>query len=343
MEKTQTLTRLLILTCRHRGAFSLLLLIALAMAAAAVPGGQADHPTDRRIDAAIAAAFDWIESHRATLEDGGLTDMIDEGVAFRFFRGHAPTASQREHFSQLFAEQMASLNELTEFEAWARRPNKPLIEHYHLVLAAHLSKTAGVSSPLSAVIAERAQRALATLIFDSPTVRLTTALFLSRLDSEGVADLAALLSRSMIEQLNRQPMVLPGPGAPERLVNTAGWWLYALVHELVALTDFGRLPASPWLTDRRDAVVDVLLEAVTWASAQRNHDLLAEVTVTLYFLGEPLRPPLQAALDKLLADQRPDGSWGASTVSTRRNKVRHTVLTASAALLAYRAWRQLGE
>jgi hypothetical protein len=343
MEKTQTLTRLQILACGHRGPFSVLLLIALAMAPAAVLGGQADHPTDRRIDAAIARAFDWIENHRATLEDGGLTDMIDEGVAFRFFREHAPTASQREHFSQLFTDQFASLNELAEFETWARRPNKPLMEHYHLVLAAHLSKTAGVSSPLNALIAERAQRALATLIFDSPTVRLTTALFLSRLDGEGVADLAALLSQSMIEQLDRQPMVLPGPGAPEQLVHTADWWLYALVHELVALTDFGRLPVSPWLAERRDSVVDVLLEAVTWASGQRNRDLLAEIAVTLYFLGEPLRPQLRTALDRLLAEQRPDGSWGASAVSTRPNKVRHTVLTASAALLAYRAWRELGE
>lgn len=342
MEKTQTLTRLRILTLWHTGLFSLLLWIAVTTAPATVLAGQPNQPIDRRIDAAIAEAYNWIESHRATLEDGGLTDIIDEGVAFRFFREHARTASQREHFSRLFTDQLASLNELAEFEAWARRPSKPLIEHYHLVLAVHLSKTAGLSCPLSAVIAEQAQRALATLIFDSPTVRLTTAVFLSRLDGKGVPDLAALLSRSMIEQLNRQPMVLPAPGATDRLVNTATWWLYALVHELVALTDFGRLPVSPWLAERRDAVVEVLVEAVTWASEQRNHDLLAEAAVTLYFLGEPLRPQVRKALDMLLADQKPDGSWGTSTVSTRRNKDRHTVLTATAALLAYRAWRQSG-
>ena len=35
---------------------------------------------------------------------------------------------------------------------------------------------------------------------------------------------------------------------------------------------------------------------------------------------------------------QPDGSWGASATTSRPNKVRHTVLTATAALMAWRAW-----
>ena len=72
----------------------------------------------------------------------------------------------------------------------------------------------------------------------------------------------------------------------------------------------------------------------------RNYDLLAELVVTLYLLREPLKPQVRAALDTLLANQKPDGSWGTSTATTRHNKVRNTVLTATAALLAYRLWQQ---
>ena len=268
--------------------------------------------------------------------------MIDEGVAFRFFRDHSRTVSQRERFAQLFRDQMASLYDLAEFQEWVRRPHKSLMEHYHLVLAAHLTELSGLTNPLTAVIKEQARRALATSRLDNPSVRLTTALFLSRLDDETRTDTESLLAASLIERIsqNRHYIPLPGADAEPNQRRTTTWLLYALVHEFVALTDFGHLPLSDWLVTRRSAVVEVLLDAVNWASAQNNRDLVAELVLTLYLLGEPLHNRLQTALDDLVRQQKPDGSWGPSGATTLPNKVRHSVLTGSAALLVYPDWRQ---
>ncbi len=319
-----------------------MLWVTATMSSAAAPDLGNGDPLDNAIRAAIARALAWIENNRATPEEGGLTDMIDEGVAFRFFRDHAHSSSQRDRFAHLLRNQMASLYALAEFQDWVGRPDKSLIEHYHLVLAAHLAAVSGLKHPLSDTIRTQAQSALAAPGLGEPTVRLTTALFLMRLAGGANLDTESLLAASMIERLSRdhRHIALPGPGAPPYLQHRAIWSLYALVHELVALTDFGQRPVSPWLASRRSAVVEVLLEAVTWASTQNNQDLTAELIVTLYFLGESLHPSLQAALDKLLADQEQDGSWGASTTTTRLNRVRHSVLTCSAALAAYLDWRQ---
>ena len=329
-----TVRKLFVIPAR---AFTLTLLLA------ATATGAADAlDGDQHIEASIARALDWIENHRATPEDGGLPDMIDEGVSFRVFGALSPKPSDHEHFARLFRSQMAAINERAEFERWVLRPNKALIDHYHLVLAAHQTRLAGLTSPLTPLIVAQAQRALATATFENPTVRLTTALFLSRLGGSDAIDINVLLDYSLIAQLARdcEFIRLPSGDATRYERQAATWLLYALVHEVVALTDFGQLQPSPWLAARRDAVTGVLLDALSWASKENNMDLTAELAITLYFLAQPLGEPLQDALNGLLRTQHPDGSWGASTTTSRPNKVRHTVLTASAALLAYRAWRE---
>ena len=189
---------------------------------------------------------------------------------------------------------------------------------------------------------QQAQRALGAAAFEPPTVRLTTAVFLARLAGGTTADIQFLLAESLIGQLDRsrQIIVLPGADATAEQQRNTTWLLYALIHEVVALTDFGRLAPSPWLDERRDTIVAILLAALPWASAQRNWDLAAELMVTLYFLGQPLDAAIQGALDELAANQQPDGSWGASATTSRPNKIRHTVLTAAAALMAWRAWSE---
>jgi hypothetical protein len=211
------------------------------------------------------------------------------------------------------------------------------------VLAAYLMERAGLHSPVIEIIVQQAQRALGAVTFEPPTVRLTTAVFLARLAGGPTVDIDSLLANSLIGQLDRsQPIItLPAANATARQQRNTTWLLYALVHEVVAMTDFGRLAPSPWLDERRDAVVEILLAALPWASAQHNWDLTAELVVTLYFLGQPLDASIQGALEDLAANQQPDGSWGASATTSRPNKVRHTVLTAAAALMAWSAQRPL--
>ena len=110
---------------------------------------------------------------------------------------------------------------------------------------------------------------------------------------------------------------------------------YALVHEIAALTDFGRIPASAWLLDRKDAVGRVLREAVGPAMRSGQIDLLAELVLGNHMLGLAPAEELCAAIDYLLARQRSDGSWG-EQATPRSNRSRHAAQTATAALLAYR-------
>jgi hypothetical protein len=168
-------------------------------------------------------------------------------------------------------------------------------------------------------------------------------MFLSRLAGGPTVDMESMLADTLIGQLghNRRIIVLPGPNATAQQQRNVTWLLYALVHEVVALTDFGRLAPSRWLDDRRDAVSEILLAAVPWASAQHNWDLAAELVVTLYFLGQPLDAGVEAAVEDLVANQQSDGSWGASATTSRPNKVRHTVLTGTAAFMAWCAERRM--
>ncbi len=325
---------------RQVGWFALLSLITAAASYAAHPAATA---MQRPVHEMSARALDWIEHHRASPADGGLPDMIDEAVSLRVFRDLAPTPAESERFARLFEAQLARLSTLSELQRWAQRPHKTLIEHYHLVLAAYLMEGAGLHGPMIELIVQQAQQALgAAATFEPPTVRLTTALFLARLTGGATVDIESLLANSLIGQLDRSRWIitLPGVNAAAQQQRTTTWLLYALVHEVVALTDFGRLAPSPWLDKRRDAVVEILLAALPWASAQHNWDLTAELLVTLYFLDQPLDAGIQGALEELAANQQPDGSWGASATTSRPNKVRHTVLTAAAALMAWHAWRE---
>ena len=325
---------------RRRRQAGWLALLALLTTLASCTAHGATAATERPVHEISARAVDWIEHHRATPDDGGLPDMIDEAVSLRVFRDLARTAAHSGRFARLFEAQLTRLNTLSEFRRWVQRPHKTLIEHYHLVLAAYLMERAGLHSPMIGIIVQQAHRALGAATFEPPTVRLTTAVFLARLAGGATVDIDSLLAESLIGQLDRSRRIitLPGANATAGQQRNTTWLLYALVHEVVALTDFGRLAASPWLDARRDTIAGILLAALPWASAQNNWDLAAELVVTLYFLGQPLDAAIQRVLEDLAANQQPDGSWGASATTSRPNKVRHTVLTAAAALMAWRAW-----
>lgn len=314
----------------------------MAVGCMAGEAGGTPAVTDDDIEAASARALAWIEAHPASPADGGLTDMIDEAVCFSVLSDLTLSESRRETFSGAFSRRMRVLIRAPAMQRWVDRPHKPLIEHYHLVLAARLSELVGQPSPLLTRIANAAQQALGVARHAPPSVRLTTALFLSRLSAAPAIDLAPLLSNSLIARLAQDPrlIALPGPQAGAQHKQLATWLVYALVHEVIALTDFGRTAPPPWLAARRDAVSAALLDALPWAAAQHNLDLVAELTVTLHLLGQSFNKALRDALHQLLLSQKADGSWGASATTARPNKVRHSVLTGSAALLAWLAWRQ---
>ena len=62
-------------------AFPLLVLIATTATPAAERAGDSDRPGGHEIEAASARALDWIETHRATPEDGGLPEARIQRVS----------------------------------------------------------------------------------------------------------------------------------------------------------------------------------------------------------------------------------------------------------------------
>jgi Domain of unknown function (DUF6895) len=124
---------------------------------------------------------------------------------------------------------------------------------------------------------------------------------------------------------------LPPEDVPVQVRSVAALELYALVYEIVALTDFGRQSAPPWLAQRREAVVHHPGEAVAWAAAAGNFDLTAELLMSARLLHEPLTGNYRDAVLAIMAGQQDDGSWGSQT-PRRGDEQRHAVLTATTAL-----------
>ncbi len=290
-------------------------------------------PRLAEIEAAIDRGLSWIEQNPATPQDGGLGDIIDEAVSFSVLAGLQNRPADRARFRRALRTRLARLETLPDFQEAVQWPYNALFADYHLLLAAYLLRQAGRPSALEPTIVEGARRTLDAAADAPPTVRLTVAVLLGRL-GEPVA-LDALLEQSLLQRI--------AEGNPPKLPSSSRWQpdeqrrvveIYGVVHEVVALTDFGRLPPTPWLAARRGAVVAFLTEAASGARAVGNVDLVAELVLGAHFLGAPLDAPLRSALDWLAATQLPDGSWG-DAVTNRTNKRRHAVLTAVAALQAY--------
>ena len=119
-----------------------LLLILLAAVILPVTGGDLRPATtpvaDAGIDAAIARGTLWLEQHPASVSDGGLPDMLDEGVAYHVRRNLSRDAAERARLGAHLRAHMQRLADLPEFAQWVYRGHKTLTDYYHLVLAAHL-------------------------------------------------------------------------------------------------------------------------------------------------------------------------------------------------------------
>ena len=288
------------------------------------------------ISTAISRGLHWIETHPATLQDGGLIDLVDEGVGFYVFQHLARQPDGRQHFATALQHHMATLDALPEFAQWVRQPRKRLLDHYHLVLAAWLMQSAGQPSTLQADIVHQAQYALVTTSSPFPTIPLTITAFLEHLGESPAIPVGNLLSASLIERIagGNPPVLYIGSPASAQQRRISRLQIYALIHEIIALTDFGHLAPPPWLAERRDAVVGFLWKAMDRAMAEGNIDLLGEIIGSLYFLEVPADATIHTLLRELVKRQLPDGSWGSLPLD-RQNKQRHAVLTATAALWAY--------
>ena len=205
------------------------------------------------IEAAIGRGLSWIEEHPATPQDGGLGDLIDEAVGFSVLQRLHRTPADNALFSQALHSRLAMLEALPEFEEAIHWPHNPLCNQYHLVLSVHLMRSAGKLSAFEEEIVDQAQHALGASPDAFPTLRITVAAFLCHLGKSPAIALDALLQETLIERIAQgNPPNLLTPSPSEQAHQLSVLEVYAVVHEVVALTDFGRLPPSPWLAARRE-------------------------------------------------------------------------------------------
>jgi hypothetical protein len=292
--------------------------------------GAAPAVQEDALGAAIARGVEWVMEHPATAADGGFPDLLDEALFFSVLARLAPDPDERARYRRAFEDRAARLA--------PRSPGPPqpaLIAHYHRLLAAHLADLAGRPLPGRATLVADARRALARSPMAHPTFRLTVGLLLGRLGASPGVPPEELLEAGLVARLSG-----PGGGAAKGPAPPPHHPLtyYALVHEVAALTDFGRLPPPAWLRARRDALAAVFREGVRLARESGEVDLLAELLLGSHLLGVAPAGELRAGVESLVASQEPDGSWGPQR-TPRANPRRHAVQTAVAALMAWRgAW-----
>ena len=321
--------------CLHRLVTTVTVLLLLSAGSASSGSEETVTALQPNIHTAVARGLRWIDQHPASLEDGGLPDLLDEGLGFLMLSTLSADPVSRDRFAAVFRERMQVLGEMPEFARWAMAGQKRLTDYYHLVLAAHLMQQAGNPTDLQPVIVARSQQVLAFSPYCDPTKCLTIALFLQRLGEDPGISIERALAASRIEAIARGTTPsLPATSANPQQRLAASLHLYALVHEIIALTDFGRQPPPAWLERRLVPLNLFLIEAITWAGDIGNVDLLSELLLSARFIDAPLQEVLPDTLNLLLRNQHEDGSWGAYETG-RQNKRRHAVFTATTALWSY--------
>lgn len=288
------------------------------------------------IDIAIDRGLGWVLANPATCQDGGFLDIVDEGLFYRTIKRLGTDKVQQALYQQASDDCLSRLESSPAFERRLKKQNKTLFEHYHLLLATHLIETGRKQTTGRDTVIAEAQSALTNNRRENPTFRLAIALLLQHLGARPPVNMDELLDASLISSVT-QPVgstfaVEPVRRPPIR----SRMQYYALVHEVAALTDFGHLPASPWLSKRRNQLSLILQEGVRRSMMSADVDLMAELLLCNHMLGLPLTGQFRSGLGFLIAHQHADGSWG-QQATHRLNRSRHGVQTATAALLAYRS------
>lgn len=288
------------------------------------------------IDIAIDRGLGWVLANPATCQDGGFLDIVDEGLFYHTIKRLGSDKAQQALYQQASDDCLSRLESSAGFERRLKKQNKTLFEHYHLLLATHLIETVRKPTTGRDTLIAEAQSALANNRFENPTFRLTIALLLRHLGARPPVNMDALLDASLISSVT-QPFdstFVVEPARRSALRSRLEY--YALVHEVAALTDFGRLPVSPWLIERRNQLGLILQQGVHRSMMSADVDLIAELLLCNHMLGLPLTGELRSGVGFLVANQHADGSWG-QQATHRPNRSRHGVQTATAALLAYRS------
>ena len=72
--------------------------------------------------AAIGRALGWVTRHPASVQDGGIEDMIDEGLSFFVLHNIASSQTDRAQFLEMMRMRLSAVARQPELEHWVRHP-----------------------------------------------------------------------------------------------------------------------------------------------------------------------------------------------------------------------------
>jgi hypothetical protein len=321
-------------------------LCAILTANAVVPGPShgAEPVVQRvgttRIEDAIDKGMRWLQAHPADVRRHEVVEVAEETMFYYALWVMASAPEELERYRAQIARRHRAIGAF----------NEELLE-----TGLHLQGIWGPLTypPLTHIIsrmemADGSYRSIVDDIVDRhpgllparDTMQLWIAVYLERLGYPTATPVALLLERSPLRRdprtsalLNRfavDPQETPDRQATVQLV-------YDMTHEVLALTDFGALPAPGGMMEDRDHYALLFDRAMRWAMQAAAIDILAELLVSAHLLALHDLPSVPAAVDLILRTQQADGSFGV-TNPDRPNGRRHGVLTCVLALKTAGTW-----
>jgi hypothetical protein len=290
-------------------------------------------PSPAALAHAFAKALSWVQGHPAAEEEAASLEVGEEVYMFYVLHNTARDKRLRAQYrEQVSARQPAMRAAMAADEAGGRYLFDPWSPISYTVMASMLGELGLQTTDYRRTI--DAMRLFHRSFWsEDPSVRLMLGLYLERLGLQSPFPVPRLIeqsrvyreprARGVLRQLTAGPQDSSGGDIQESL--------YDLTHEILGLTDFGRLPAPEFVCRQQDAYRRVLDAGMDWAVAHRRLDVLAELAVCAKLLGLGAGPTVGRAIDTLLASQRQDGSFGPA-MADRPNPYRHPVLTAATAL-----------
>jgi hypothetical protein len=291
-------------------------------------------PSPAALAHAFAKALSWVQGHPAAEEEAASLEVGEEVYMFYILHNTARDKRLRAQYrEQVSARQPAMRAAMAADEASGRYLFDPWSPISYTVMASMLGELGLRTTDYRRTI--DAMRLFHRNFWsEDPSVRLMLGLYLERLGLQSPSPVPRLIeqsrvyreprTREVMRQLRGRSLEVSGAGDIQRA-------LYNLTHEILGLTDFGRLPAPEFVCRQWEAYRQTLDAGMDWAIAHRRLDVLAELVVCSKLLGLGAGPTLGRAIGTLLESQQQDGSFGAA-MANRPNPYRHPALTGATAL-----------
>lgn len=286
------------------------------------------------VNQVIDKAMHWLEGHPASVWNNELMEVVEE-IMF-FYALHSDPEFEAE--GPYFLSEMASRHRA--IEAYLAKTSDM---RYHLrgdwaaltypPLAYILSEVGLETDNYRAIIDELLSRKR-HLAPPRNAMRLWIAIYLVRLGLAPDSSLQYLLDNSALQQDPETHVLLDyftDQAAASQDVHATIQLVYNMTHEIIALTDFGAIPAPPAMIAQHTHYAQLIDAAIGWATRESALDVLAELVFCAHLLDLGELPALPAAVALIISMQQEDGSFGI-TNPDRPNGVRHGVLTSLLAL-----------